>query len=347
MQHGKVGATAEAVQVVDGLVQTGRQVEGQRQRVSVELGDEIKLGAGARPRGGTVAAVALTIPDLLWDSTEMVDALAARDVAQVFRLVQRATHASQTTVGVATGLSQAQVSEIISGARRVSSIDVLTRICAGLSMPRHARMTLLLGERSRMPAELNVRGPHAAKTARDQCADVTAVYASRSDFVAELPPHVLFDSATDIRASGLSLNLICQQYADNRLLKLLTAGTHLRCLFLDPAGEAIRRQEREDDYPDGHLSALTELNIQNLARRIRDRLPAGVRDHLTIGVYDEAIRANVLLIDDRICVVQHYLPQMRGVDCPTLVIERNAGPSGLYPIFDAMFSSLWDRSRQL
>ncbi|MEU8390517.1 DUF5919 domain-containing protein [Micromonospora sp. NPDC048843] len=53
------------------------------------------------------------------------------------------------------------------------------------------------------------------------------------------------------------------------------------------------------------------------------------------------------LIDDRLCVVQHYLPQMRGVDCPATVIERSTDPSGLYPIFDEMFSSLWDRSRQL
>ncbi|MEV0214088.1 DUF5919 domain-containing protein [Micromonospora sp. NPDC050695] len=287
---------------------------------------------------------ALTTDDLLWDTTDMLDALAARDLAQVFRLVQRATRASQTTLGVATGLSQAQVSEITSGARRVSSIDVLTRICAGLSMPRHARMALLLGEREPAP---DLAGQQAGKAMRDRCADVTAIYSSRSDFMAEAPPQALFDHATDIRASGLSLNLICQQYADNRLLKLLAAGTRLRCLFLDPAGEAIRRQEREDDYPDGHLRALTELNIQNLARRIRDRLPANARDNLAIGVYDESIRANVLLIDGRLCVVQHYLPQMRGVDCPTMVIERSAGPSGLYPIFDDMFSSLWERSRQL
>ncbi|MEV1012421.1 DUF5919 domain-containing protein [Micromonospora sp. NPDC049801] len=288
----------------------------------------------------------LTTDDLLWGTTDMLDALAARNIAQVFRLVQRATRASQTTLGVATGLSQAQISEITSGARRVSSIDVLTRICTGLSMPRHARMTLLLGEREPAP---DLAGHQLSTAVRNQCADVSAIYSSRSDFMAELPPQALFDHATDIRASGLSLNLICQQYGDNRLLRLLAAGTRLRCLFLDPAGEAIRRQEREDDYPDGHLSALTELNIQNLARRIRDRLPADARDNLTIGVYDESIRANVLLIDGRLCVVQHYLPQMRGVDCPTLVIERSASPSpsGLYPIFDEMFNSLWERSRQL
>lgn len=311
------------------------------------------------------AATAFTAPPSLWDTTDMIDALAARDIARVFRLVQRATRASQTHLGVATGLSQAQVSEIISGTRRVSSIDVLTRICTGLAMPGHARMTLLLGEQ---PSQATPRpGGDAGNHARvmsaqagwaDHCrpvdedarrwySDVTAIYLSRSEFTAKMPPHVLFDDATDIRAAGLSLNILCQQYADNQLLKLLAAGTHLRCLFLDPAGDAIRRQEREDGYPDGHLSALTELNIQNLAGRIRNRLPADAQESLAIRVYDETIRVNVLLIDDRLCVVQHYLPQIRGVDSPTMVVERTAITPGLYTVFDGMFTSLWERSRDI
>ncbi|SCE99205.1 DUF5919 domain-containing protein [Micromonospora chokoriensis] len=311
------------------------------------------------------AATAFTVPPSLWDTTDMIDALAARDIARVFRLVQRATRASQTHLGVATGLSQAQISEIISGTRRVSSIDVLTRICTGLAMPGHARMTLLLGEhpsqatprpdgdggnRTRVvsaQAGCADRGRSVDEDAREWCSDVTAIYLSRSEFTAKMPPHVLFDGATDIRAAGLSLNILCQQYADNQLLKLLAAGTHLRCLFLDPAGDAIKRQEREDDYPDGHLSALTELNIQNLAGRIRNRLPADAHERLAIRVYDETVRANVLLIDDRLCVVQHYLPQIRGVDSPTMVVERTAITPGLYTVFDGMFTSLWERSREL
>ncbi|MCG5458666.1 helix-turn-helix transcriptional regulator [Micromonospora sp. PSH03] len=311
------------------------------------------------------AAAAFTVPPPLWDDTDMIDALAARDIAQVFRLVQRVTRASQTHLGVATGLSQAQVSEIISGTRRVSSIDVLIRICSGLAMPGHARMTLLLGEhpsqatsrpagnggnRTRATtaqAERAAGSRPVNEGIRERYADVTAIYSSRSEFTAKLPPHVLFDDAKDIRAAGLSLNILCQQYADNQLLKLLAAGAHLRCMFLDPAGEAIRRQEREDDYPDGHLSALTELNIQNLAGRIRNRLPADARERLAIRVYDETIRANVLLIDDRLCIIQPYLPQMRGVDSPTMVVERNSLTPGLYPVYDGMFTSLWERSRDL
>ena len=300
------------------------------------------------------AIPAFAVPDPLWEDPGMLDALAERDIAQVFRLIQRTTRVSQTHLGVATGLSQAQVSEIISGTRRVASIDVLTRISTGLSMPSHARMTLLLGDRT--PTAPATPATHAARVGGsvgelgevdERFADVTAIYPSRSEFTSKLPPHTLFDSAKDIRAAGLSLNLICQQYADNRLLKLLTDGARLRCLFLDPAGEAIKRQEREDDYPDGHLSALTELNIQNLLRRIRNRLPADARERLSIGVYDETIRANIILIDDRLCIAQHYLPLMRGVDSPTMVIERKASASGLYPVFEEAFNSLWERSRQL
>ncbi|MBG6063902.1 DUF5919 domain-containing protein [Micromonospora ureilytica] len=311
------------------------------------------------------AATAFTVPASLWDTTDMIDALAARDIARVFRLVQRATRASQTHLGVATGLSQAQVSEIISGTRRVSSIDVLTRICTGLAVPGHARMTLLLGEHpsqaTQRPvgdggnrtsaisadAECADRSRQVDEDGRERYADVTAIYLSRSEFTAKMPPHVLLEDAKDIRAAGLSLNILSQQYADNQLLKLLATGTHLRCLFLDPAGDAIRRQEREDDYPDGHLSALTELNIQNLAGRIRNRLPNDARERLTIRVYDETIRVNVLLIDDRLCVVQHYLPQIRGVDSPTMVVERTAITPGLYTVFDEMFTSLWERGREL
>ncbi|MGI5211574.1 helix-turn-helix domain-containing protein [Plantactinospora sp. CA-290183] len=91
------------------------------------------------------------VPDAVWKAPDMLEALAGRDIAQVFRLVQRATRASQTHLGLATGLSQAQVSEIISGGRRVASIDVLARIAAGLAMPNRARMTLFLGEREPPP----------------------------------------------------------------------------------------------------------------------------------------------------------------------------------------------------
>ena len=178
-------------------------------------------------------------------------------------------------------------------------------------------------------------------------ADLEAVYASRSEFTSQLPPHALFDGATDIRAAGLSLNVLCQQYADDRLRSLLERGGTVRCLFLDPAGSAIKAREIEEGYPPGRLSALNEINIQILVQRVRQRLPVEVRDRLVVATYDETIRFNITLIDHTIAVVQPYLHAARGVESPTFVLRHRDGASGLYPQFEQVYEWLWERRSEL
>ncbi|WP_307831291.1 DUF5919 domain-containing protein [Nucisporomicrobium flavum] len=292
------------------------------------------------------ATASFTVPEQLWEAEPMLDALAARDIAQVFRLIQRETKVSQTHLGVATGLSQAQVSEIIGGTRRVSSIDVLTRICVGLCMPTDARTTLLLGEGGHAIGAAAPTAPSRTREEIDQAlteqfADVEAVYPSRSEFTSKMPPHALFDCATDIRAAGLSLNLICQQYADTELAQLVQNGARLRLLFLDPAGNAIRQREDEEGHTAGHLGALTTLNLQGVLR-VRDRLPAAIRDRIEVATYDQTIRVNITLINDALCIAQPYLPHARGVESPTMVIKKRWADRGLYSVFERTFDELWD-----
>ena len=59
-----------------------------------------------------------------------------------------------------------------------------------------------------------------------------------------MPPQRLFAGATKIDAAGLSLNLLCQQYADQDLRALIEGGTSVRCLFLAPYGTSIAERER-------------------------------------------------------------------------------------------------------
>jgi len=177
-------------------------------------------------------------------------------------------------------------------------------------------------------------------------ADVVAVFASRSEFAGSIELSALFDGASRIRAAGLSLNLICQQVPDHQLQRMLCGGTQLSCLFLDPGGEAIKAREREEEHPAGHLVGLTSLNVQVMSR-LRDRLPAEARDRMRLGVYDETIRFNIVLVDDRACVVQPYLPQARGIDSPTLLMRRNGTPGGLYPVFEQVYDAIAERSRQI
>ncbi|WP_243719838.1 XRE family transcriptional regulator [Actinomadura sp. KC06] len=82
----------------------------------------------------------------------MTDALRARDIRTVFRLVQQHAGASQTRIGIACGMSQGKVSETMKeGGPQVLTLDVFERIADGLQMPDTARMTLGLAPRTLTP----------------------------------------------------------------------------------------------------------------------------------------------------------------------------------------------------
>lgn len=295
-----------------------------------------------------------------WTTPDLLQALARRDVGHLFRMIQKITKASQTQIGMATGLSQAQVSEIMSGKRQVTTLDVAARIIEGLQMPDPARTVLLLGHldhaatrqndpRSplyRCPPQNAMPPPHPAV---NEMADVERVYPTRAEFAAAMPPNKLFENATDLRIAGLSLNTLCQHYGDRQLLRLLQSGASIRCLFLDPDGESIRTREREEGHQEGFLSSLTRLNIDTLVKRVRDHLDQDHASRLQVATYDEIIRFNIMLVDNRLCVAQPYLPGARGIDAPTLVIRHHPDmpEAGLYGTFEQVFDSMWERARPL
>jgi hypothetical protein len=187
----------------------------------------------------------------------------------------------------------------------------------------------------------------AALVSAEGYSDVVAVYDTRSEFTASMPAHALFDGARSIRACGLSLNLLCQQYAEHSLRRLAENGTQISCLFLDPDGKAIRERETEESYEPGTLSDLTRINIRSVQDRVRRLLPEEARSRLEIAIYDETIRFNIIVIDEQLAVVQPYLPVLRGVDSPTFVLRRRWENRGLFPVFDAVMSSLWTRARRI
>jgi transcriptional regulator with XRE-family HTH domain len=74
------------------------------------------------------------IDPAIWQRADMRTALAERDIAMVFRLLQR-SGVSQRRIAALTGQSQSEISEILGG-RQVLSYDVLVRIADGLEVPR-------------------------------------------------------------------------------------------------------------------------------------------------------------------------------------------------------------------
>ncbi|MEV6890784.1 DUF5919 domain-containing protein [Kribbella sp. NPDC051137] len=193
------------------------------------------------------------------------------------------------------------------------------------------------------PAPQPVSSPTATTPA--EYAGVTAIYTSRTEFSHEIPTPKLFDNASEVSAAGLSLNLICQQYPDLKLRALLRRAS-VRLLFLDPDGESIRRRNREEGHEEGHLSAWSRGNI-NIMSRLRDEL-GGAADKLELRMYDETIRFNLMFIDQKLCVMQTYLPALRGLDSPTFVMERTGSDSSdLYSVYDQIFASLWETGKTI
>jgi hypothetical protein len=188
------------------------------------------------------------------------------------------------------------------------------------------------------PATANKNSPAS------DLADVEAIYATRLDFLRAMSPQELFKAARKIDMAGLSLNMLCQQYSDSDILRLIESGAVLRCLFLDPEGKSIRDREAEEGHPAGLLSNLTDTNIRTLERVWR-RIPDDTTDALIIRVYDQPVRFNITIIDSVLCVMQPYLPKARGVESPTFVARKSDSP-GIFSTFSTVFESMWEDSTE-
>jgi hypothetical protein len=88
------------------------------------------------------------------------------------------------------------------------------------------------------------------------------------------------------------------------------------------------------------------VNIDSL-RRVRGKLSDEAKDRLKIHVYDEVLRFNIMIIDDDTCIVQPYMPEARGVESPTLIMERQSMGGGLFDTFEQVFTTTWERSTEV
>ncbi|WP_261574710.1 DUF5919 domain-containing protein [Frankia gtarii] len=198
------------------------------------------------------------------------------------------------------------------------------------------------GEALPSPASEILKEPASAPSGKFGMGGVVAVFSTRSEFAGAIPAHELFDGAKKIRAAGLSLNLVCQQYPVRALRRKIVNGGKGCFLFLNPRGEHIGEREREEGFSSGDLAALTRINME-LLLKLRDDLGSH-SENLRIGVYDEPLRYNIVIVDDSRCVIQPYLPAMRGVESPTLVAMREVEDGSIFMTFDEVLSSLEDRS---
>jgi hypothetical protein len=159
---------------------------------------------------------------------------------------------------VATGLLQGRVSEVMHGARTVSTLELFERIAGGLDMPDDARM--LLGLAPRHPAGLD----HLSASGR---AEVIAVYLSQSAALTEM--RGLAKSAHEIDVLAVrGLGILGLNDSLLRASVQASAPT-VRVLLLDPDCEAACRRAAE--IGEGYGSFLRGLRLSiELLRDLAD-----------------------------------------------------------------------------
>jgi len=98
------------------------------------------------------ASSPILIPRSFWERAETISALRRREIGRLFGLLRQYAGASQTQIGIACGMNQGKVSEIMRGVAQVETLAVFERIADGLDMPAPARMTLGLAPRVASPS---------------------------------------------------------------------------------------------------------------------------------------------------------------------------------------------------
>jgi hypothetical protein len=293
-------------------------------------------------------ATAYTVSPALLAREDFRSACAARDFGTAFKLMRKYDGASQNRIcSPVAGLSQSRVSKIMSGDEHIATLELIERLIDGLQIPGHyVGLMTRAWETLDQATSGGAVNPIVAAPEADT-ADVAGVFATRHSFATKVALTDLVVGATSIKVAGLSLNVICQQLSEQVLSDLVASGTTIRCLFLDPDGQATAIREMEEGHEPQHLSMLTKINMGAL-RRLRSKLLPEHQDRLQLAVYDETIRFNIFIIDDEIGVVQPYLPSARGLESPTLLLDsrKGGGSESLLSTFSRMFDQLWDRRKQ-
>ncbi|MGH3157332.1 MAG: helix-turn-helix domain-containing protein [Streptosporangiaceae bacterium] len=82
-----------------------------------------------------------SFPARIWDQEQTRQMLQDRDIRNLLRLA-RQHGVSQQRIGSATGIAQSRISDIMTGGRQVTSLQIFEMIADGFAMPDDARVLL-------------------------------------------------------------------------------------------------------------------------------------------------------------------------------------------------------------
>ncbi|WP_131785354.1 helix-turn-helix domain-containing protein [Protofrankia symbiont of Coriaria ruscifolia] len=227
------------------------------------------MGTGRRPLPPT--------PEGLWEQPDMAEAISGRDMAVVLTIYRKYTGATQTQIAGACEIPQSHVSEIQSGRRRVTSLEIFKRLADGLGIPR---TPLGLAEKpdTRRP---DGQDAPARPLPTELVPEVVRIYPNRGTVPGEMWRALLNHAQDTVDILVIAGLFLPDGHAD--LVPLLRAkaatGVKIRYSLGDPASDAVALRGAEEGIGD-NLAARTRMTLTYLSG-LRDVPGIDLRLHST------------------------------------------------------------------
>jgi len=127
-------------------------------------------------------------------------------------------------------------------------------------------------------------------------------------------------AARSIDVIGVANEMVTTDVDEGCFEEFFKRGGHMRVMFVDPDGEAVKERERQERWPAGRLSAKSRTNIAHLGQYNRYARSGA----LQIRVYEHAPTVNMVIVDGSWVLAHHYGWSAHGTATPTLEINARA-----------------------
>ncbi|MFC7306836.1 helix-turn-helix domain-containing protein [Streptomyces monticola] len=225
-------------------------------------------GPCARSAPPTPVPSPASVPHEVWSDSEIQDALRSLEFGRLSRLVRRRAGLRQEDMAQITGLSQGYLSQLESGARRLSRLDKTQAFLDALGVPADL-VPLLAAPEQQASAAPSARGPSAPVDPPDLHAVAAGAAASSSDFADLVTPSNVDDAV--VEELSFTLARIATEYVHAPLHPLFTELVAVRDRLFELLQGRQRPQQSRDLFM---LTGTTCLLLAHASQNLGDQASA-------------------------------------------------------------------------
>lgn len=148
--------------------------------------------------------------------------------------------------------------------------------------------------------------------------------------------------AKKIECLGISNNELTLGMDEDSLRMALENGLNFELLFLDPSKRCTKDREREEGQAKNTIKNNTNATL-SFVKRLRNSLPAEAKGNLSFFTYNLIPRMNMIFLDDKHLLLQHYANSVPGASNPCFYIKKKAD-NQLYDFYHSQYLFIKERA---